>query len=426
MNIDQVKAALAVIFFLAAVITAMWGTEIAGALAGAWARGKGQAAAEQRRFAAARERNNGSRGLPGAVRGARAAARAMHGAAKGAGAWARKENGPLRRIAAAAASGAVLGAKGARRAAAGARRAAAARRAAGGSRFTRGTKRHSRFRAGRPIGVCDSCGRPAGAASLKPVVIPSPGGGALKKLLCYLCRNPHQASSVDAATVLGGARPAAGALPAGRPAASPTGHAAVVPVGMGPTAAVIAPDPSALDTGSLRSTPTSSATAAVASTGQAGAGLMPGASSEALAVTYAVQPALTGGSTLMGTSYSRPAAIGGSSQAGNGLAVRPAGQVARGDSITHGEQNRVAQAVAAGIDMVAEAATRMADSLRAEDAGTRQIQDVANWAADISTVLHKIQADLAADNRRLGPYVDAVLTAGGPSEVGSRGYHSDY
>jgi hypothetical protein len=37
-----------------------------------------------------------------------------------------------------------------------------------------------------------------------------------------------------------------------------------------------------------------------------------------------------------------------------------------------------------------------------------------------------ILADLTATDARLKPYIDAIIAAGGPSEVANREYHADY
>ena len=81
MTVNQVHALLVVVLFLASVVTALWGAEIAGGLGGAWARGSAQAAAEKRRLeTAAREARDS-----GTWKGAKMAARGLGGAAKGAG-----------------------------------------------------------------------------------------------------------------------------------------------------------------------------------------------------------------------------------------------------------------------------------------------------------------------------------------------------
>jgi hypothetical protein len=414
MFLEQARAVVVVLLFLAAIVTAMFGTEIAGAVAGAWARGSAQAAAERRRFAGARERNSGGRGLSGTWQQAKGTARAMRGAARGAHAWARQENGPVRRVLAAAATGAYLGAKGARRAAASARRKAA--RSAGGPHVpwrrlwrrtwagtpgggTGGFSRNQAWRPG-PVGVCDQCGVTVARRSLEAVL----GLGGRLHQLCVRCRTSR---------------------PSRADAAGTSGNGSFT----GPVTGLAGERAQLTSAGQdLRLTAGRTA----------GDRVHP----EPVTAAAGTAPAITGGTQEMaakaigsGRPGSTPAVPRGSTPALEGrVAARPASAVAArgqdvavpgGDSTTHGEQDRVAQAVAAALDRVTVFQQAMEANLTSAECPVDMIEDIAAWSDRWSALSARIRGTQAADNQRLDPYVDTVHAIGGPGKSASPGYVSE-
>jgi hypothetical protein len=100
--------------------------------------------------------------------------------------------------------------------------------------------------------------------------------------------------------------------------------------------------------------------------------------------------------------------------------------VVRGDTITHGAWTSGTQKVIEALDLVKRFQDAMVSSLTAVDASESQINDVTAWSDHVTVVTQRIRDGLQAIDDRLRPYVNAVDRAGGPSEVGSPGYHADY
>jgi hypothetical protein len=429
MLLEQVRAAAAVLFFLGAIITVLWGTEIAAAAAGAWARGSAQAAAERRRFAEARAANNGGRGLSGAWQQAKGTARAMRGAARDAHAWARREHGPVRRVAAAAATGAYIGAKGAGRAAAAARRRAAAARAAGGANgfwrtlgswhkrgsgpgtSSQDTNKSSRWRPS-PVGVCDQCGVTVGRRSLQTVL----GLGGRLHQLCLRCRTSRPSHAE--ATSTSGRNPFAGRVidlgdewPQLTAGPTPVPSVTVDMERLMAGARRREPLPAPASTAHQVTAPAGTATAITGGTNDMTQAIGSGRPGSAVAVRPSNTPVLTG----------RVAARPGSAVAVRGAAVAVQG----GDRITHGEQDEIAQAVAAALDRVAMFQRAMEDNLTSAECPADMIEDVAAWSQRWTDLASRIRGWQASDNGRLDQYVDIVEAIGGPSKSASPGYLSE-
>lgn len=96
-----------------------------------------------------------------------------------------------------------------------------------------------------------------------------------------------------------------------------------------------------------------------------------------------------------------------------------------GDSTTHGEQDRVAQAVAAALDRVTVFQQAMEANLTSAECPADMIEDIAAWSDRWSALSARIRGTQAADNQRLDPYVDTVHAIGGPSKSASPGYVSE-
>lgn len=407
MSFDQVRALAVAVLFLASVVTVLWGAEIAGAASGAWERGTAQAAAERRHLsraaAGARDANSAGRGLSGAFRRAAAAARGMRGAAGGASAWARKENGPARRVIGATATGARLGWTRTARAAAAARRRTAAGRGATsrpgrrpGDASRPGGARGARRRG--PLGVCDKCGVTVARRNLHPVK----GPGGLEALLCLLCRRRGGFSAQAS-------RSPQPPRQQGAPSLVPATGAPGVPV-----AAAAGHDGAALPAGTL------AAARAAAFT--------PG--------TATAAPSLPAGQGAHSMAAGRTPAALGNRRTGTALATRarsavagrgaPVGELPAGDSTTHGEWERNVTAVLVSLARLYRHAKLMADTMTAKDGAENLIADVSAWADHIYAAGQRILSDLLAIDAKIGPYVQAVMDAGGPLQVASPEWHEDY
>jgi hypothetical protein len=117
--------------------------------------------------------------------------------------------------------------------------------------------------------------------------------------------------------------------------------------------------------------------------------------------------------------YTRPA--------GNAVAARGADiAVPGGDSITHGEQDRVAQAVIAAMARVHQFQQAMEANLTAAECPEDMIAEVAAWSDRWDTAMRRIREGLNRTNARLDPYVDAVESLPrGWRDSASAGYLSD-
>jgi len=419
MNLNQVHALLVVVLLLASVVTALWGAEIAGALGGAWSRGTAQAAAEKRRLEhAAREARDS-----GAWQQAKAAGRGMHGAAKGAGAWARKENGPVRRILAAAATGGYIGAKGAARAAAGAakhRKAAAekrradaaargardsgtwsraraaarsmgsaARAAAGWRRRPGGSPRPragtgSRFRARRHLRVCDGCGHIVALASLVAG-------------LCFMCRRKQS--------------------PQASPPEDPAGEDGTVArdtAALTPPPAV--PLPSGGDGASAGTVPGVQPGPQLPAPAQGTSGQVPAAAG----TPAAIQSAPTGGVpvTAGAIGSGRPgSAVALADRPGGALAARPPGGVARGDAADHGEWVENAKAVIKYVSDMFAFVRAMTEGMKAGECPAESMDETAAWAEMIYAYGTRILTELVQVNKDIEPWIKTIMAHGGWQNV---------
>lgn len=117
--------------------------------------------------------------------------------------------------------------------------------------------------------------------------------------------------------------------------------------------------------------------------------------------------------------------------AGTGIARRtaaaPAVAVARGGDIaTHGDWDRMTQLVAEAVEVITRCQEAMLGHLRAADAGRTQMADIRAWSDRVQAAVSFIRSMLAEVNRRIYPLIDAVDAAGGPAEVASPAYHSDF
>lgn len=99
---------------------------------------------------------------------------------------------------------------------------------------------------------------------------------------------------------------------------------------------------------------------------------------------------------------------------------------AGGDITTHGDWDRLTRQVAEALNVTGRCKEAMLGNLKAADAGRTQMADIREWADRTQGVITFIRSMLADVNGRIGPLIDAVSAAGGPDEVASPAYHSDY
>lgn len=429
MNFDQVKAVAAVLFFLAAVVTAMWGTQISGALAGAWSWGSAQTAAERRRMAGAareaRDRNTGGRGLSGAARRIAAAASGLRGPRAGAnpGTRASAGRGPFSRIARAAGAGARLGWR-AGAAGISRRRMSRGTTPGGATRSSRGPWRGRRKR-----GVCDDCGRNTARRSLRPFHVPRPGGGWLTWLLCLMCRNKRTPGTLPAGPSLPAAPSAAGSLPA---AGSTVLTAEVLTSSRPPR--VLA----AVGAGGTAGAPrllVSDGPLAIAATSSAppdAAEVAPAAPAQA--ITTGTQSAITTGGAHMAAAIGsgRPgsgvAVLEGSvvGQPGSAVATRPSSSLAFGDAVVHSEWEANAAVVLNTVLMLFALARQVQDELRAGDCPDEMVDQVGDYADLINAYGAQILADLQVIDEGVGNWVRTVMANGGHTKIAGPEWHEQY
>ena len=126
--------------------------------------------------------------------------------------------------------------------------------------------------------------------------------------------------------------------------------------------------------------------------------------------------------------YRRPVAALAARPGGTGTAVaaRPHSAVATGDATTHGEWVRNVVVVVESLSRLFKLAKQMTDEMTAKDGSDSLIGDTDRWADRISVHGRKILADLLEIDGDLAPYINAVMDAGGPSEVASPEWHAQY
>jgi hypothetical protein len=88
--------------------------------------------------------------------------------------------------------------------------------------------------------------------------------------------------------------------------------------------------------------------------------------------------------------------------------------------MTHAEQ------VVRALDYIKRCQQAMTGSLTTADAAEDQIRDVQKWVGELTRVRNAILRRVAEIDTRLDEYIKAIEAAGGPRNVGSPGYHSDY
>jgi hypothetical protein len=129
-----------------------------------------------------------------------------------------------------------------------------------------------------------------------------------------------------------------------------------------------------------------------------------------------------------------PAAIGGS-RPGTAIAVRPRAAVAgspgavalpAGGGTTHGEWERNVEAVLRSLARLMKHARLMTETMTAADGPENLIEDVSRWADHINSAGTRILRDFTLIDGKLGPYIEAVIDAGGPAKVGSPAWQADY
>lgn len=128
------------------------------------------------------------------------------------------------------------------------------------------------------------------------------------------------------------------------------------------------------------------------------------------------------------TAGRNPAAIGGG-RPGTAVAVRTRpGAVAlpAGGGTSHGEWEQNTGAVLGSLARLFRHAQLMTDTLTAKDGPADLIDDISNWADRISTAGQQILDDFLLINDKIGPYIQAVMDAGGPAQVASPQWHEDY
>jgi hypothetical protein len=96
------------------------------------------------------------------------------------------------------------------------------------------------------------------------------------------------------------------------------------------------------------------------------------------------------------------------------------------DIANHGDWDRLTQQAAEALEVTTQCLEAMLGHLTAADAGRTQMADIRNWADRVQAAVTFIRSMLTEVNGRIHPLIDAVSAAGGPSEVASPGYHSDY
>jgi hypothetical protein len=389
--LSQVLAGAAVVFFLAAVITAMVGSEIAGGLAGAWEHGQAQAAAERRRLGAVarevRDRNSGGRGLSGLISRVRETGRGMRGPRHEAAAGrVPGSSGPFRRIGNAATVGARAGARVAAAAAAIRRRAAQSRDR------TRpvGARPSRQPRSRRHLGVCDRCGATVARLSLTPI----PG---IRELWCRLCAGSH-APRTEAET-----RP--------QPSGQSPAPVAPAPVSV-PLTAGAAPE---LALSRAPITPGSPIPAPATATAVA-EGRAPAMTAAAAAITPS------------GGTMPRQISAGGYTRPGAGLATRGGvieGRVAgrppaiRGDAADHGEWVENAKLVIKYLSDLFAFVKVMTEDMGKGECPAGAIDETAAWAEMIYAYGTQILRELVQIDQKIKPWIDAVWAQGGPQNVAS-------
>lgn len=104
----------------------------------------------------------------------------------------------------------------------------------------------------------------------------------------------------------------------------------------------------------------------------------------------------------------------------------PVPVVAGGDIANHGDWDRLTQQVATAVELITRCQDAMLGNLKAADAGRTQMADIRAWSDRLTATVMFIRSMLAEVNGRIHPLIDAVNAAGGPDEVASPGYHSDY
>jgi hypothetical protein len=315
--------------------------------------------------------------------------------------------GPFRRVRDAAVAG---GAAGYRRA----RDAAKARRASRptmGERARQARRNASAWRTGsRPdhatgdavaTGVCDGCGVMAAKPALKRE------GGLL---LCVLCRVP---AAADVPAVPGDTG-TAGALPAGAVAAEGDGvaYGELVPelalAGATTEGEIMAKSDKEL---LARAHPADLRELAKRELDRGHLEASGAYLEHAKELEQAGRSMQRPGQIARRTAHA-PAAVGGS---GGG-----------GDITTHGDWDRLTQLIAEALEVTTRCKEAMLGHLTAADAGRTQMADIRNWADQTQRAVSFIRMVLAETNQRIYPLIDAVNAAGGPSEVASPGYHSDF
>ena len=430
MGSHQVFALISLVSFLAFITVVLFGTQIAGGAAGAWARGSAQAAAEKWRLANEARAGQSDEVLEAEQAEARRARRAAVTSA-------RNEHGAGRRIAGAAAAGWHIGSRGAERAAAGRRRRRNARRAwtsggdgtvrppgssrstprPGGSRPWRGrsgsrpggssgsgstrTRTRSRFRPGRKLGVCVKCGRIAGAASILD-------GGQI----CYLCQGKKspvlcEVEKTPQPTVPSGPALAGAAAPGSVPGAPAAGAVASGPAASSPAAAGPAPEPLPAP-----------GSAPVPVTAETRVPAMAGAPATVIASP-------TGGTVMTaGIGSGRPgsavAARTGTGVIEGRVTGRPgAGVAVRGDAANHGEWVEHAKVVIKYVSDMFAFVKVMTEDMGKGECPADAIDETAAWADMIYAYGTQILTELIQINKDIKPWIDAVWAQGGPQNVAS-------
>jgi hypothetical protein len=405
MTVNQVHALAVVVLFLASVIVALFGPEIAGGLGGAWARGSAQAAHEKRRLAKAVRPHESDETFAAEQAAARRAR-------------ARKESTAARRVRGAIADGWFIGSRGAARFAAGERRrntrrswtagddgtvrppgssgsgtgtstGGGGRRPGGSSGPRTRTQQRSRFRSRRALGVCDNCGVTVARASLK--------GKA-----CFLCRRKREPQGSDQRRPVSSADTAApktplspaGSVPETLPAGSASRPAVAVPVPESLPAPGSIPVP-----GTAPRVPAMAGAPATAIASPTGRAVMP------------ARPAAIG--------YTRPGAV--AVRGGTAPAIG-------GDGTTHGGWTRNAWAIINALAAVKVFQDRMLADLNGPkvNGSESQIRDIRVWSDHVTAHRAVVLDGLLATDARLKPYIDAVMAAGGHREVADAAYHADY
>ena len=288
-------------------------------------------------------------------------------------------------------------------------------------------RRRQERRSGIRMGVCDNCGARVNLDSLS---------GSPWFLVCANCRPKAPATSVpdsgaQPAPGLGGGAPApsavlpgpvlapvpalpggtqdspepVGARPEPRPAipaaGGGTGTRLVVTGGDGSTA-LPAPDPGP------------------AIAGQAPEAIRPvpaGGTQQQLTEGSGTMAPLTGTDIVVRPRGGRglPAARGGGS-----------GEIAVRDSSTHGGSLENVASVIEYLQWLEHEQAQMISDLEGAEGAENQIEAVKAWNTELTRVRLRIFNGITKVDRQLRPLVDAVAAAGGPRNVGSPGYHSDY